>query len=133
MDKVTLLLVSNKDLGAVTKGRSQPPQDFLKENLEAGCVGGDLTLQHSAPPMSQNSKRAEIKNIKFIKCIAWQAEGLHFSQKQEDIIYRNTRSHEKWRSPIQVVSSSKQLNLCMHALGVHLQYPVIDYITVNCI
>jgi len=62
MNKLTLLLVLNKDLDAVTKGRSQPPWDFLKENLEAGCVGEDLTLQHSAPPMSQNSKRAD-KNI----------------------------------------------------------------------
>lgn len=55
---LTLLLVSKKDLGAATKGRSQPPLDFQKENLEAGCDGEGLTLQNNAPPMSHSSKRA---------------------------------------------------------------------------
>ena len=71
INKLTLLLVLNKDLDAATKGRSQPPWDFLKENLEEGCVGEDLTLQHSASPMSQNSKRAD-KNIRLIKYLACQ-------------------------------------------------------------
>lgn len=86
MNKLTLLLVLNKDLDAVTKGRSQPPWDFLKENLEAGCVGEDLTLQQCAPPMSQNSKTAD-KNTRLIKYLAWQTQDriLHITQKQEDI------------------------------------------------
>jgi hypothetical protein len=55
---LTLPLVESKDLDALAKGRSQPLWDFLKENLEAGSDGEDLTLQHNAAPMSHSSKRA---------------------------------------------------------------------------
>ena len=79
----TLLLVEKKDPDAIAKGRSQPPWDFLKEKLEAGSGGEDLTLQHNAAPMFHSSKRAGKKNKlgQYLNHLKIESVELHVNKK----------------------------------------------------